>query len=54
VAGLHDPAPPIATARDYASRITGARLVELPAAHLSNVEAAQEFNAAVLRFLNSE
>jgi 3-oxoadipate enol-lactonase len=54
VAGLHDPAPPIATARDYASRITGARLVELPAAHLSNVEAAQEFTAAVLEFLSEQ
>ena len=51
VAGLHDPAPPIATARDYAARIPGARLVELPAAHLSNVGAAEEFNAAVLEFL---
>jgi len=51
VAGLHDPAPPIATARDYVSRIAGARLVELPAAHLSNLGAAQEFNAAVLEFL---
>lgn len=51
VAGLHDPAPPIATARDYASRIPGARIVELPAAHLSNLGAAEEFNAAVLAFL---
>ena len=39
VAGLHDPAPPIAAARDYASRIAGARIVELPAAHLSNLGA---------------
>lgn len=51
VAGVHDPAPPIATARDYAARIPAARLVELPAAHLSNVGAAVEFNAAVLEFL---
>ena len=51
VAGLHDPAPAIATARDYASGIAGARLVELDAAHLSNVEAAEAFNAAVQGFL---
>jgi 3-oxoadipate enol-lactonase len=51
VAGVHDPAPPIATARDYAARIPGARLVELPAAHLSNLGAAAGFNAAVLEFL---
>jgi 3-oxoadipate enol-lactonase len=51
VAGLHDPAPPIETARDYAARIPGARLAELPAAHLSNLGATAEFNAAVLGFL---
>jgi 3-oxoadipate enol-lactonase len=52
VAGLHDPSPPIATARDYAARIPGARLVELPAAHLSNLGAQEEFDEAVLGFLN--
>jgi 3-oxoadipate enol-lactonase len=51
VAGLHDPSPPIATAREYAARIAGARLVELPAAHLSNLGAAEAFNEAVLEFL---
>jgi 3-oxoadipate enol-lactonase len=55
VAGTDDPAPPLAAARDYASRITGARFVELPAAHLSNLGAAERFNEEVLRFLrNSE
>jgi hypothetical protein len=33
--------------------ISGARLVELDAAHLSNIEAEQAFNAAVLEFLGS-
>ena len=51
VAGLHDPSPPIAAAREYAARIAGARLVELSAAHLSNLGAAEAFNEAVLEFL---
>jgi 3-oxoadipate enol-lactonase len=54
VAGLHDPSPPIATAREYAARITGARLVELPAAHLSNLGAEREFNEAVREFLSEQ
>jgi 3-oxoadipate enol-lactonase/4-carboxymuconolactone decarboxylase len=51
VAGLQDPAPPLEAAREYAARITGARIVELPAAHLSNLGAAARFNAEVLDFL---
>ena len=50
VAGTHDPAPPLAAVREYAARISGAKLVELPAAHLSNLGAAREFNAAVEEF----
>ena len=38
-------------AQELAAGIAGARLVELPAAHLSNVEAAAAFNAAVLEHL---
>lgn len=52
VAGTHDPAPPITAARDYASRISGARFAELPTAHLSNLGAAEQFNEAVLEFLS--
>ncbi|HEX5650321.1 MAG TPA: 3-oxoadipate enol-lactonase [Steroidobacteraceae bacterium] len=51
VAGLQDPAPPLEAAREYAAKITGARIVELPAAHLSNLGAAARFNAEVLNFL---
>jgi 3-oxoadipate enol-lactonase len=53
VAGTADPAPPLAAVRDYAAQIRGARIVELPAAHLSNVGAAAEFNRAVGEFLGS-
>lgn len=54
VTGRHDPATPPAQGRWLAEQITGARLVELEAAHLSNVERAEEFNAAVLKFTISE
>lgn len=37
--------------RELAHGIAGARFVELPAAHLSNVEAATEFNALLLEHL---
>lgn len=50
VTGRHDPATPPAQGRWLAEQIAGARLVELEAAHLSNVERADEFNAAVLKF----
>ena len=53
VAGTHDPSPPVATAREYASLIRRAEVVELPAAHLSNVGATAAFNAAVLEFLGA-
>lgn len=51
VAGTHDPSTPPAAGRFLAGRIPGARYVELPTAHLSNVEAAVEFNAALTAFL---
>lgn len=53
VAGTHDPSPPPAAARDYASRIRGAQFVELPAAHLTNLGAAAAFNERVLAFLGA-
>ena len=36
----------------FAERIAGAELVEMPAAHLSNIEAAADFNRAVRGFLD--
>jgi 3-oxoadipate enol-lactonase len=53
IAGTFDPAPTPAAAREWASAIPNARFVELPAAHLSNIGAAAEFNAAVLSFLGT-
>ncbi|MFW5744508.1 MAG: alpha/beta fold hydrolase, partial [Spirochaetota bacterium] len=43
VVGAHDEATPPDWGRSIAAAVPGARLVELPAAHLSNVEAPQEF-----------
>jgi pimeloyl-ACP methyl ester carboxylesterase len=52
IVGEHDgPAPPD-VARDMHERIPGSELVVLPhAGHLSNMEATDEFNAAVADFL---
>ena len=52
IAGTHDvPTPPI-DGRFLADRINGARYVELPAAHLSNIEAAPAFTSALIDFLS--
>ena len=54
VAGTHDPSPPVAAVREFAARAPGAVCVELPAAHLSNLGAAAQFNAEVLQFLGAD
>jgi 3-oxoadipate enol-lactonase len=51
IVGTQDGATPPADGRFLAERIPGARLVELDAAHLSNIEAAPAFNAALASFL---
>ena len=51
--GAHDPVTTPADGRFLASNIHGAKYVELRSAHLSNVEASAEFNAALLEFLLS-
>jgi 3-oxoadipate enol-lactonase len=51
IAGSEDPSIPIADARFLADSAATGELVTLAAAHLSNVEQAQAFSQAVLRFL---
>jgi 3-oxoadipate enol-lactonase len=51
IAGSRDSVIPVADARLLAYRIPAARYIELDAAHLSNVEAAADFNSALLAFL---
>ena len=53
IAGHLDPATPPAMGRTIAEAIDGARFIELLASHLSNIEAPEAFNAAVLDFLLS-
>jgi 3-oxoadipate enol-lactonase len=53
IGGTKDLATQPADTRAVAERISGARYVELDTAHLSNLEAAAEFNAELLRFWTS-
>ena len=53
ISGREDPATTPAMCRMLADAIGGARVIELSAAHLSNIEAAAAFNAAVLEFLTA-
>ncbi len=54
VSGTHDPVTPPADGRYLAAQIPGAKYVELAAAHLSNIEARDDFNQQVLAFLKSQ
>jgi 3-oxoadipate enol-lactonase len=54
IVGKYDPATPPARGRLIAQAIEGAKLVELEAAHLSNVEVPEAFNRAVLAFLRAQ
>ncbi len=51
IAGTHDVATPPADGKFLADHIKGARYVELPAAHISNIEASEAFTQNVLQFL---
>ncbi len=51
IAGASDPATPPAAGKAVADRIKGCKYVELPAAHLANVELGERYTAAVLGFL---
>jgi len=51
IGGLHDPVISAADLRYLVDTIPGAKLVELDASHLSNVEASVEFTKALLNFL---
>ena len=52
--GTHDVPTPPAQARALAESIPGARYIELDAAHISNIEAAERFTAEVVGFLTAE
>jgi 3-oxoadipate enol-lactonase len=52
VAGRHDQATPVDAAEYIRSHIPGAAMTLLDAAHLSNIEQADDFTAEVLGFFN--
>jgi 3-oxoadipate enol-lactonase len=54
ISGTHDPATTPADGHFLESRIRGARYAELSSAHLSNIEAQEEFNRTVSGFLKSQ
>jgi len=51
VCGSYDPVTTVAEAKFLVDSIAGARMLQLEAAHLSNVEQADEFNRTVEQFL---
>lgn len=51
IAGARDPSTSVADGRWLADTVKDGRLVEIDAAHLSNVEQPEAFTAAVLEFL---
>jgi len=53
IAGTHDQSVPPSDAQKLAKQIPGARYIELPAAHISNVEAATRFTDEVSKFLHT-
>lgn len=53
ITGRHDPATPPADGQWLAGEIPAAQLVALNAAHLSNVERSEDFNAAMRDFLSA-
>ncbi|MEY4932440.1 MAG: 3-oxoadipate enol-lactonase [Pseudomonadota bacterium] len=53
IGGTFDPVTTIADGQFVVTRVPGARLVELPASHLSNIESAAEFTAALQTFLET-
>ena len=53
IVGTQDPASPPAAGGQIAEHIRGSRLVALEAAHLSNIEAANEFTRAIISFLTA-
>jgi 3-oxoadipate enol-lactonase len=54
IAGRHDPSTTVEVAEFMQSRIPGAKLAVLDAAHISNIERAQEYSDTVLKFLTGK
>jgi 3-oxoadipate enol-lactonase len=53
ISGTKDPVTTLADGQFLIDRISGARLLELPTSHLSNIEAPAQFSSEVLSFLTT-
>src|SRR5215472_752726 len=53
IVGRRDPATPPEAGKEIQARVKGAKLAELDAAHISNIEQPQAYTDAVLRFLQA-
>lgn len=53
IAGMADPVTTVADAQAMQAAIAGAQLAEVPASHLSNLEAPEAFEAALAAFLQA-
>ena len=53
VAGSHDPVTSVADGHAVVAEVPGSKLLALDAAHLSNIGARAEFDAALIEFLGS-
>jgi len=54
LAGRHDPATTVEVAEFMQSRIPGAQLAIIDAAHIANVERPREYSETVLKFLTGK
>ncbi|MGV1016243.1 MAG: 3-oxoadipate enol-lactonase [Fluviibacter phosphoraccumulans] len=54
IAGEFDPVTTVNDADYLCEKIAGAQMVTLPASHLSNIEAQNEFNSAIKDFLGAD
>ena len=53
ITGKQDAATPAADGRSLAEQIPGARYAELNAAHISNIEASEQFTSELIKFLTA-
>ena len=53
ISGTKDPVIPLGESLFLSQRISGAHSVDLETAHLSNIQASEEFTSAIIRFLTA-
>jgi 3-oxoadipate enol-lactonase len=53
ISGTKDPVIPLGESHFISEQIPGAHSADLEAAHLSNIEASEKFNTAIIRFLTA-